>query len=829
MGLSRMKIFVPISRWFGCSMCFLLASSLLAQPADRGGRGGGRGGNLISALDANGDREISSEEILGASAALKGLDRNQDGQLDPDELGLSGRRGPGGGGLGGPGRGGPRGGTELTLVERFDVDGDGVLRGEERLRARNKAREERGRDALPDPADVGRAEAGDLQPDSVPKYPNRSYYDVEVIQTLFLELPQADWEEELSDFYRTDVLVPAALEVDGERYEDVGVSFRGNSSFFTVRSGQKRSINLVMDLAHKGQNLKGYRTLNLLNAHTDPSFLREVTYNLVARNYIPAPQANFVRLVINGEDWGIYVNSQQINREFTEEWFGSRQGVRWKIRAGGGARALNDNGSDPADYKALYEAKSNESEKAWLDLVRVCQALNTIPTEHLMRDLNPLLDIDRALWFLAMDNVLIDSDGYYARGSDYMIYQEPKWGRFHLLPYDSNETFRYPRGGGPGGGARIEVEGVQLSPFQGEENEARPLLNRLLANPEIRARFVAHVRTLHEDWLAGSELTSLFESLHLRIAPHVLEDSRKLYSSESFILNLSEDDRQGRSPTPGLKSFVAARGKYLASLPELKRPAPEILSVARESIEAIATAGQSVAIVARVGDQVPVDSMLLYYATDRNAAFRSVPMESLGDSGQFRGEVPPLPAGSRVYYYAEARSGGPELTVRFWPKNTALGAPSFRINSASDSVTQLVINEVMPVNGSTAQDPQGDFEDWIELHNPTQDEVDLSGMYLTDNEENLRQWRFPSGTVLLPGGYLIVWADNDRKADAGLHASFKLAQNGETLLLVDTDQRGNAIVDRMTYAPLGRDESFGRLPGVTGVGEMLPTPGQANR
>ena len=62
------------------------------------------------------------------------------------------------------------------------------------------------------------------------------------------------------------------------------------------------------------------------------------------------------------------------------------------------------------------------------------------------------------LWFLAIDNVMLDMDGYYQRGADYSIYQEPKFDRFHILPYDNNETFRAQGshgpgfGGGPGGG-----------------------------------------------------------------------------------------------------------------------------------------------------------------------------------------------------------------------------------------------------------------------------------------------------------------------------------------------------------------------------------------
>src|SRR6185503_11750800 len=111
----------------------------------------------------------------------------------------------------------------------------------------------------------------------------------------FLTFEDAEWEKELADFKGTDVEVPAKLEVDGKTFVDVGVHFRGMSSFGMVSEGQKRSLNLSLDFAHKDQQIGGYRTLNLLNSHDDPSFLRSVLFYEIAREYVAAPKANFAR------------------------------------------------------------------------------------------------------------------------------------------------------------------------------------------------------------------------------------------------------------------------------------------------------------------------------------------------------------------------------------------------------------------------------------------------------------------------------------------------------------------------------------------------------
>ena len=107
------------------------------------------------------------------------------------------------------------------------------------------------------------------------------------------------------------------------------------------------------------------------------------------------------------------------------------------------------NGDVREDYQDAYQLKTNEKDvpSAWNDLINLCKTLEETPWDEVEAKLSPIFDIDRALWFLALENVFIDNDGYFSRGSDYSMYQDPT-GRFHLLPYDSNETFRFAGGGG---------------------------------------------------------------------------------------------------------------------------------------------------------------------------------------------------------------------------------------------------------------------------------------------------------------------------------------------------------------------------------------------
>ena len=289
-----------------------------------------------------------------------------------------------------------------------------------------------------------------LSPDDVKSYPTAALYDPATLRTIFLQFEEADWEQALADFKNTDVDVPATAIVDGKTYKDVGVHFRGMSSYMMVPEGSKRSLNLSFDFAHDNQALGGYRTLNLLNANGDPTFVRAVLYSEIAREYIPAPRINYMRTVINGESWGIYLNAQQFNKDFLRDHFSTEKGARWKVPGSPGGRGgMEYLGDDVSEYKRIYEIKTKDDPKAWADLIRLFKVLNDTPPEQLETALAPILDVDATLKFLAVDVALVNSDGFWTRASDYSIYEDEK-GRFHVIPHDMNEGLAEEGGSAPG-------------------------------------------------------------------------------------------------------------------------------------------------------------------------------------------------------------------------------------------------------------------------------------------------------------------------------------------------------------------------------------------
>ena len=151
-------------------------------------------------------------------------------------------------------------------------------------------------------------------------------YDESVVEEIRLYFPQSNYWNLLTSYYNSKTDIPATLKYKGESFDSVGVRFKGQTSYF-MNNTQKKSFNISMDYVRGDQKLEGYKTLNLNNSWTDASFMREVLYYRLIRKHSPAAKANFVRLYINDQDWGIYQNVQQLNKDFLEEWYENNDGV----------------------------------------------------------------------------------------------------------------------------------------------------------------------------------------------------------------------------------------------------------------------------------------------------------------------------------------------------------------------------------------------------------------------------------------------------------------------------------------------------------------------
>jgi len=132
-----------------------------------------------------------------------------------------------------------------------------------------------------------------------------------------------------------------------------------------------------------------------------------------------------------------------------------------------------------------------------------------------------------------------------------------------------------------------------------------------------------------------------------------------------------------------------------------------------------------------------------------------------------------------------------------------------------DSIPTIVINEIVSSN-DMIRDDFGEKDDYIELYNTGDQDVDIAGFFITDTPVNPKLVEIaatdPSKTTVPAHGRLILWADNNPEQGL-LHMAFKLGKEGETIVLSRKNALGQIeTIDTGTYPLMDANVSYSRRP-----------------
>lgn len=639
-------------------------------------------------------------------------------------------------------------------------------------------------------------------------------FNVNNIDTIYLQFASASWYSQLTSNYQSGTELAATLTYHGVEYSEVGVTFKGQTSYQQVNS-QKKSFNIRMDAFVDGQELDGFDVLNLNNCFDDATFMREFIYLSTIREFIPAAKACYVELVVNGSSWGLYPMIEQLDGHYTKEWFLSKDGTRWRADApagtggggpgggggpqwGDGTAALNYLGTTASTYQQYYTLKSSTVDNPWQNLINTADILNNTATANLPSVLPDVLDVDRTLWYLACENVFADDDSYIMKGKmDYYLYWEIETGRMVPLEYDGNSV--------------LEQTTLSWSPFYHADNVNYPLLNKLLAVPEYRQRYLAHMRTIIMEQIDVLLTENTIASWKTILDAHVQNDPKKIYTYNQFV-----------SGATTLHSNLQTRRNNLMNNTEVNQIAPSILNVTMESTSGVwqnPVSNTSVYVTSEATATDGIHHVSLYYSFESVGNFIKIEMLDNGNfndgaagDGVYGAEIPGATAGTLVRFYVEAIRNNIARTAAYSPIGAEHDVYYYRVNPAWADAADIVINEVMADNQFTAFDEVGDSDDWIELYNRGNEAIDLTNYFITDNDWNLTKWEIPAGTILNADEYLILWADEE-SAEGTMHANFKLLTSGETITLINSNFE---IADQLVFAEQNEDVGLARVPNGTG-------------
>lgn len=649
--------------------------------------------------------------------------------------------------------------------------------------------------------DGRRLVAGDL--------PTTGLYAEGSIKALYLTFAQPDWWTLLENSYDTGIPVLAGLSYDGVTYDSVGVKFKGETSYFMLPPGaEKMSFDINMDAFIPGQDLEGYESFNLNNGFQDPSVMRDVAFHHAIRRHVPAAKACFAKLYINGMNWGLYDLVQDLDGDFIREWWFSNDGARWRAQRpdgqmgggqwGDGTAALNHLGADTADYQTYYTLKNSNTADPWTKLVTVCAKLNTTPLAQLRDTLERYMDLDRVLWHLASEYAFADDDSYIHKGkSDYSLYWEPETGRMTTQEIDGNSV--------------LGSQNLNWSPFYHADNANYPLMNRLFQVPDLRQRYLAHLRTIISDEMVQAEFTQLTNTYKNLIDTVVQNDPKKLMTYLQFTNGVTT-----------LQNNHNTRRNNLLANTEVAQAGPTVGTVdhfVAAGQNGIPVGGEPVSVRAAVSSGNGISAVTLHWCAGVWGRFTRTPMfddgvhdDGAAGDGTWGATIPGQASGTWMRYYVEARAANPATTAVFAPAGAEHDVYVYQVATNTSPIDGIVINELMASNTSTVMDESAQYEDWIELYNGGATAVDLQGWYLTDTPFEPTKWQFPAGTVMAPNAYMIVWADEDA-SQGDMHANFKLSASGESVLLFDPD---TALVDQVDFPEQVTDLGYARIPNGSG-------------
>jgi hypothetical protein len=375
-------------------------------------------------------------------------------------------------------------------------------------------------------------------------------FNLNTVQVYRINFESDNFWQQLLDNAETETPLECTVQWHDMTLTGCGIRIKGNSSQRV--NSEKKPFKLEFDEFNAGQRLHGLEHVNFNNCYKDPSFIREVLAYELFSNVAPVPRANYAHLYLNGEDWGIYVQVEEVEEPWLATHFGDDSGNLYK---GDPAGSLTIRPS-MEQYKSDYELKTNTEEDDWSDLTNFIYVLNTTTGNNLPEKMDTMLDIYRFLRIYAVNNFLASLDSYWGTGHNYYFYNDPAYNRFSYIVWDVNEAF---------GNFQYQMTANQMLRLSYDyvyDTNRRPLATRILAQDVYNDLYTALYNELLEQYLTTNIITRMKE-LHDFIRPYVLADPKKLYSDNYFEINLEQHVVVDRITAIALQDFPTARRTFL--------------------------------------------------------------------------------------------------------------------------------------------------------------------------------------------------------------------------------------------------------------------------
>lgn len=652
-------------------------------------------------------------------------------------------------------------------------------------------------------------------------------YDTEGIAEIYISVDAAKLDSMLNITLHTDDYYAAAVRFKNAAIDSVvdsvGLRVRGNTS----RDAQKKSFKLSFNTFVKGRKFYGIDKLNLNGEHNDPSIARsKICWEIFNGTGAISSRCAYAKLYINGEYKGLYANVEHIDDKFLKRNFTDDSGNLWKCLYPADLHYINSN---PESYKVLsgdrqiYELETNEEDDDYSQLARFISILNIPGLTEFQDSLEKAADLPSIIKNLAFSVLAGHWDDYWSNQNNYYLYHEPSTDKMYFIPYDLDNTL---------GIDWFDYSWDNSDPYDFHKinNGPRPLAEKIMSVGKYRDLYTHYLRFYLDNVFNLQELSPFIDSLKTLISDAASDDIYRTldygFTYSDFLESFSETGYSNLHAKRGIKEYIKNRtanlpGKlvYEGSAPlvykynwQPEKPGPNDTIYFECSV--FAANGVSSANIAMLNDGS--DSPDFYPMKYDPVPGTKIP--ELAD--RWTGKIPPLGnnADAAAKFVVEDSTG---------KSSQYPGSETINLKTPAQITQSVLINEFLAENDSSTMHNE-EFPDWIELYNSGNEQILLTGKYLTDDFSYKTKWEFTEPDLYIgPKDFLLIWCD-DSPVENEIHTNFKLSKDGEQIALIDSD--GISYLDSVTFGKQKSDISFGRSPDGSETWQFgIPSPGVANQ
>ena len=585
---------------------------------------------------------------------------------------------------------------------------------------------------------------------------------------------------------RSNTPLPVTMVYNGERViYDAGMYYGAGSFHSRVYTGPTGALSDYNATFPSDDRFMGAKkiVLSMPGAPSDrvpepTAQIEQAAFWLMYKAGVTTIHRRFINLYVNGRKRAkVYEDTQRPNRDLVQQWYPTAGGELYKIQMWkeltNPKRSQNyqyesipaflggnqdKNGIQPWYYRLSWSPRAYDgSANQMSNLFELVQRINDTKNPEYIQHLEKVANIEQWMRVFAVENIVCNWDSYGASNGQNMSTFKPAEGRFEMIPWDID------LGLGKGSfGSNNQLFSTRNPYFWSLTGD--PIIKKIYRVNRFKRHYLRAVLELLDGPMKG--------------------DAFREYVDKKY--DALKANKQTVNRPTSLTSFIKNRSSYLQKTIDKM---DDEFSVTQLSA-------------------IQTDELTVTLSGSAPLRMRSLQVNGVPQQLEWKRLtgwqlVLPVEATQKSYTLTAVAGDGQPIED---------ATQSIEVSYTGDAAfphESLQINEWMASNDTTIKDAaDGDFDDWIELHNSSELPVDLSGWWLTDDKTSPRKWQFPEGTTISNKGYLLIWAD-DEPLQTGdeFHVPFKLTAKGESILLFDPDGR---LADEVTFGEQTPDVAIGR-------------------